>query len=197
MPTLNDTIEKPDHEQLIDRILERLHRDGQAMYGGEVISQTEHMMQTAMLAERSRAPAPLVAAALMHDIGHLLAAVSEAEDRRHQSAGSQWLAQWFSPAVSEPVRLHVDAKRYLCATDKCYFTTLSPTSVRSLALQGGPMGLDEARAFEAQPFFNEAVALRRWDDAAKVTDIQTSPLDYFRPHLAAALAATAGGFVAG
>lgn len=189
MPALNEAIETPDHERLIDQILERLRRDGRAMYGGEVISQTEHMVQTAMLAERSHAPAPLIAAALMHDIGHLLAAEPEAEDRRHQLTGARWLAQWFSPSVCEPVRLHVDAKRYLCATDKCYAATLSPASVRSLALQGGSMGLDEAQAFEAQAFFNEAVALRRWDDAAKVANIQTPPLSHFRPHLAATLLA--------
>src|SRR6185312_3352403 len=121
------------------------------------------MRQAGALAEAAGAPSPLVAAALLHDVGHLRGET----DARHGPAGAQWLSQWFGPAVTEPVRLHVAAKRYLCATEPGYFGLLSPESVRTLALQGGPMTPDQAAAFEALPNSRDAVAVRRWDDQAK------------------------------
>src|SRR5207248_2631275 len=129
--------------------------------------------------EAAGAPAPLVAAALLHDVGHLrhepqgglggirVSSPRDSTDARHGTAGAQWLSRWFGPAVTEPVRLHVAAKRYLCATEPGYFGLLSPESVRTLALQGGPMMPEQVTAFEALPCARDAVAVRRWDDEAK------------------------------
>jgi gamma-butyrobetaine dioxygenase len=123
-----------------------------------------------------------VAAALLHDIGHLL---GEAEEERHGEAGARWLSQWFGEAVTEPVRLHVPAKRYLCATEPGYLGLLSAESVRTLSLQGGPMTAGEAAAFEALPHAADAVAVRRWDDEAK--DPAVTPPEF--AHFAALLGA--------
>ena len=130
---------------------------------GEPVPIGEHMLQAGALAEAAGARGALVAAALLHDIGHLL---GEDEDR-HGEAGANWLSQWFGDAVTEPVRLHVAAKRYLCAVEPGYFGLLSAESVRTLSLQGGPMTAAEVAAFEALPFSRDAVAVRRWDDQAK------------------------------
>src|SRR5579872_3651898 len=136
---------------------------GAAEYLGEPVTIGVHMRQAAVLAERAGAPDPLVAAALLHDVGHLLGAASH----EHGGAGASWLARWFGPEVTEPVRLHVAAKRYLCATEPGYASLLSEESVRTLAAQGGPMTPDEAAAFEAHPHAAAALAVRRWDEAAK------------------------------
>ena len=128
---------------------------------GEPVPIGEHMLQAGALAEAAGAAAPLVAAALLHDIGHLRG------ESQHAEAGARWLSQWFGAAVTEPVRLHVAAKRYLCATEPGYFGRLSPESVRTLALQGGPMTPAQAASFEALPYARDAVAVRRWDDQAK------------------------------
>jgi gamma-butyrobetaine dioxygenase len=135
---------------------------GQA-YLGEPVTIGVHMRQAGALAEAAAAAAPLVAAALLHDIGHL----RQETDTRHGEAGARWLGQWFGEAVTEPVRLHVPAKRYLCATEPGYFGLLSAESVRTLSLQGGPMTAGEAAAFAALPHAVDAVAVRRWDDEAK------------------------------
>jgi len=132
---------------------------------GEPVPIGEHMLQAGALAEAVGAEGALVAAALLHDIGHLL---GEGEDEDlHGEAGANWLSQWFGDAVTEPVRLHVPAKRYLCAADAKYFGLLSAESVRTLALQGGPMTAAEVTTFEALPYYRDAVSVRRWDDQAK------------------------------
>ena len=131
---------------------------------GEPVPIGEHMLQAGALAEAAGAPDALVAAALLHDVGHLL---GESREDRHGEVGGRWLGQWFGGAVTEPVRLHVPAKRYLCAADAGYLGLLSAESVRTLALQGGPMSAAEVRAFEALPHAPDAVAVRRWDDQAK------------------------------
>jgi gamma-butyrobetaine dioxygenase len=164
---------------------------GEAAYFGEAVSQTAHALQSAHLAERAGAEDTLVAAALLHDVGHLLHGLPEdvAErgiDGRHEQGGADWLARHFGPAVSEPVRLHVAAKRYLCAVEPAYLTGLSPASRRSLALQGGPFDAAGVRAFEAEPYFRDAVRLRRWDDEAKVSGLAVPGLDHYRGRLAAA-----------
>jgi gamma-butyrobetaine dioxygenase len=148
---------------------------------GEPVSISEHMLQAGELAEASGAEATLVAAALLHDVGHLL---GEPEDR-HGEAGARWLSQWFGAAVTEPVRLHVPAKRYLCAADADYFALLSAESVRTLSLQGGPMTTAEVAAFEALPFSRDAVAVRRWDDQAKDPSVTPSRFAHFVPLLEA------------
>jgi predicted HD phosphohydrolase len=123
--------------------------------------------------------APLVAAALLHDVGHLRGET----DARHGTGGAHWLSQWFGPAVTEPVRLHVAAKRYLCAAEPGYSGLLSPESVRTLAVQGGPMTPEQAAAFEALPYARDAVAVRRWDDEAKDPEVTPPGFDHFKPLL--------------
>ena len=154
---------------------------GVAQYGREAVSQTEHALQCAALAEAEEADNALIAAALLHDIGHLLAKHGDDADTNdmHESIGWGFLKDNFGPEVSEPVRLHVEAKRYLCAVDSDYFGILSPASVRSLELQGGRHSPAEALAFERTKFHDDAVNLRRWDDRAKVPNLKTRALaDY-------------------
>jgi phosphonate degradation associated HDIG domain protein len=174
-----------------DEILALYAKRGGATYG-EGVTQSEHALQSAWLAEKSGAAPELVVAALLHDIGHLLHDLPEdiAErgiDTRHESLASAWLSKHFSPAVTEPVRLHVDAKRWLCAVEPGYFDTLSEASKLSLKLQGGPMSEEESAAFAALPRSAEAAELRRWDDAAKEIGLKTPDFEHFRPHLESAL----------
>lgn len=155
---------------------------------GEELTQLEHALQTALAAERADAPPALVTAALLHDLGHLLhrdaaGAYAARTDDRHEALGARALAGHFGAAVVRPVALHVQAKRYLCAVDPGYAAHLSEASTVTLAMQGGPMSPAEAAAFEADPHAEQALALRRWDEAAKVPGLETPPLAYFR-HLA-------------
>ena len=184
----------------IDRILEILAVGGGEVYFGEPVTQLEHALQTAALADREGAPDTLVVAALLHDIGHLLPgqrqvpgqrhATSEpGTDAKHERAAARWLALSFGRAVTEPIRLHVVAKRYLCALDPSYTRLLSPASLESLAHQGGPMTRAQAAVFEQTPWMHDALALRRWDDAAKVPGASVPGLDHYRTHIARLLAA--------
>lgn len=170
-----------------------LFRDrGDSNYGGEAVTQREHALQAAMFARRTGAPDALVAAALLHDVGHLLHHLPEdapdhGTDDSHEALAAEWLARHFAPEVVGPVRLHVAAKRYLCAADPSYRGMLSAPSLRSLELQGGPMSPDECGAFEASPHFDAAVRLRRWDEAAKVAGLPTPTVEEFVPALRASL----------
>lgn len=165
--------------------------EGAQTYLGEEVSLATHMLQAAALAERAGARDQLVAAALLHDVGHFETiggrATAEARpdpvDYRHQDTGANWLAQWFTVEITEPVRLHVLAKRYLCTVDPRYFGELSPASVHTLSLQGGPLTESEARAFERLTYGSDAVAVRRWDEAAKDPAAATPPFAHFRPLL--------------
>ena len=148
---------------------------------GEPVPIGEHMLQAGALAEAAGAEDPLVAAALLHDVGHLFGA----DEDRHGESGARWLSQWFGDAVTEPVRLHVPAKRYLCAADTDYFELLSAESARTLSLQGGPMSAAEAAAFEALPHARDAVAVRRWDDLAKDPAVTPPRFAHFVPLLGA------------
>lgn len=171
----------------------RLFRErGGSQYGGEAVTQQEHALQAAFFAEREQADATLIAAALLHDVGHLLHSLpddapEQGVDDRHEALAAHWLSQRFGPAVVEPVRLHVAAKRYLCATDPDYLRQLSPPSTLSLKLQGGPMSDDEACEFQSHPFYAASVRLRRWDDAAKVPELVTPALEHFATYLDQAL----------
>jgi predicted HD phosphohydrolase len=134
----------------------------------------------------------------LHDVGHLLHGLPEdAADRgvdaRHEDGGAAWLAGHFGPEVAAPVRLHVAAKRYLCAVDTDYLGRLTPASLRSLELQGGPFDAAGVAAFEREPFHREAVRLRRWDDAAKVPGLPVPGLDHYRARVAAAVLRREGG----
>jgi [1-hydroxy-2-(trimethylamino)ethyl]phosphonate dioxygenase len=165
---------------------------GNAAYFGEAVTQTEHALQTAHLAEIAGASDSLVVAALLHDLGHLLHGLPEtiAEQRvdaRHENGGAAWLARYFGPAVVEPIGLHVAAKRYLCAVEPTYFDQLSPASRKSLELQGGPFASADVRAFECRPYYADAVALRRWDDQAKVPGLDVPGLKHYRQRIEDAL----------
>jgi len=172
----------------IDRIAELFAGEGLRSYLGEQVSIAVHMLQAGALAEHGGAARSLVAAALLHDVGHFeaigrrqtLAQQPEAIDYKHQETGSAWLAQWFPSEVTEPVRLHVVAKRYLCAVEPDYLARLSPASVHTLALQGGPLTEAEARAFARLPHAQAAVSVRRWDDEAKDPALPTPTFDHFR-----------------
>jgi gamma-butyrobetaine dioxygenase len=147
---------------------------------------TQHGLQAAHFARAADAPEPLVLAALLHDIGHLIEAVPDRiedwqHDAAHEDSGSRWLERYFGPEVCGPVRLHVAAKRCLCATDPQYIQQLSPASVLTLKLQGGPMSADEVAAFQQQRGWREALRLRRWDDAGKVAGLTTVDLEAYRP----------------
>jgi gamma-butyrobetaine dioxygenase len=158
---------------------------GAGDYLGEEVTMGVHMRQAAALAEMAGADGALVAAALLHDIGHL----RHESDSRHGAAGALWLSQWFGAAVTEPVRLHVTAKRYLCATEPGYFERLSAESVRTLSLQGGAMDAGEVAAFGAQPYAQDAVAVRRWDDEAKDPAVIPPEFAHFEPLLASLIRA--------
>jgi phosphonate degradation associated HDIG domain protein len=189
---LNSSGEARLKTNVIERLLQLLRERGHAQYSGEAISQQEHALQAAQLAEQANAEPALISAALLHDIGHLLYQGNEdcAEqgiDNQHEELASRWLAQYFPPVVAECVRLHVQAKRYLCATDENYLQQLSPASILSLELQGGPMASEEVRDFEENPFFRSAMRVRRWDDEAKTPGLETPPLEHYVPFLERAI----------
>jgi len=177
--------------------LEQIHaafaRRGHEGYG-EGVSQLDHALQCGMFAQRDGASPALVAAAFLHDIGHLLHDLPQdiadtGLDTRHESTGSAWLSRYFGPEVTEPVRLHVAAKRYLAAVEPGYFDQLSEASKLSLQLQGGPMGAEQVQAFEAHPYFEDAVRLRRWDEEGKIIGYQGPAAAYFDATLLACLEA--------
>ena len=177
---------------VVDEICELFANKGHDAYVGEPVSQLEHALQSAYHAEQSGAAEPLIVAALLHDVGHLITkhaedAADHGIDTRHEKLGQAWLAKHAGPEVTEPVRLHVAAKRYLCATDRDYLAQLSPASVQSLRLQGGPFTPAQVAEFEDNPYFQDAVALRRWDDLAKVPELPVPGLDHYRPMLARVL----------
>jgi len=146
-------------------------------YLGEAVTMAAHQLQAAARARAAGAPDTLVAAALLHDVGHLL---DGATDRGHGADGARWLGRWFGEDVTEPVRLHVVAKRYLVATEPGYGARLSPASVETLHRQGGPMDEAAAVAFARDPRARAAVALRRWDDEAKDPAAAVPPLDAYQ-----------------
>ncbi|HEY1191373.1 MAG TPA: HD domain-containing protein [Gemmata sp.] len=168
---------------------------GGAEYHGEAVTQLEHALQGAHFAEQEGQPAELIAAALLHDIGHMLHGhgedyLEQGINDKHEDLGARFLARAFGPAVTEPIRLHVPAKRYLSSgKNPAYPGILSPASVRSLELQGGPMTAEEIAAFEAEPHFTAAAKVREYDDRAKIVGFQTPPYSHFRKYLEASLRA--------
>jgi predicted HD phosphohydrolase len=151
---------------------------GAGAYFGESVSMTEHGLQAAYFAQVAAAPPALVIAALLHDVGHLVEDVPDqvddwVGDARHEEVGGRWLGARFPEEVAGPVRLHVPAKRFLCATDPGYFDLLSPASVITLKLQGGPMTAAEVALFRTERHHRQAVEVRRWDDRAKVVGLVT------------------------
>jgi phosphonate degradation associated HDIG domain protein len=163
-------------------------------YGLSAVNQLQHALQSATLAEAAGEPATLVAAALLHDVGHMIHDMGEdpakhGVDDTHEELAAAWLSAHFGPEVTEPIRMHVPAKRYLCATDQSYFSKLSEDSVRSLALQGGPMSQEEVAQFRKVPHYDAAVRLRRYDDLAKDPATVTPRFEHFLPAIDAALKA--------
>ena len=176
----------------VDKILAVYIDKGSKDYAGERINQLEHALQTAMLAEQADADASLIVASLLHDYGHLIHDVGadvfkSGIDDRHEILGAENLSAYFGEAVMMPIRMHVEAKRYLCAIDPEYLKLLSPASIWSLKLQGGPFVASNRDEFIKRPFAAEAVNLRRWDESAKIYGLQTPNLAHFRPYVEACL----------
>jgi [1-hydroxy-2-(trimethylamino)ethyl]phosphonate dioxygenase len=172
----------------LERIASLLTLKANGMYGLSAINQRQHALQAAWLAEKMGCADSLVAASLLHDIGHMVHDLGDDPAERgvddlHEERGYEFLRGWFGPAITEPVRLHVSAKRYLCAPEADYFSRLSRDSVLSLSLQGGPMSPAEVAAFEAIPQAMDAVQLRRFDEQAKASGLETPPIDHFLPYV--------------
>jgi phosphonate degradation associated HDIG domain protein len=171
----------------VNEILDLYETRGARMYGSEPVSQTEHALQCAMLAAQGGASAELIAAAFLHDVGHLLADLPHTLEREsddvHQYLPIPFLRGTFADAVLEPIRLHVDAKRYLCKVNAEYWDSLSPASKHSLELQGGVFDALSADRFLSRPFAWDAIRLRRWDDAAKIAGHAVPGLRDFEPVL--------------
>ncbi|MFJ8058171.1 phosphonate degradation HD-domain oxygenase [Streptomyces sp. NPDC096142] len=178
--------------KFVDELAGLFAGEGASAYLGEDVTMAQHMLQSAGCAEQAGAPDALVAAALLHDLGHFHGPVSGEElmqgtDNRHSHTGADRLSEWFGPEVTEPIRLHVAAKRYLCAVEPGYFDRLSPASVHTLEVQGGPMSEAEVAAYEANPYAADGVAVRRWDDEGKDPEAPTPDFGHFRPLLTALL----------
>jgi [1-hydroxy-2-(trimethylamino)ethyl]phosphonate dioxygenase len=191
------TPDAPTRETILAIIEDIFLRRGAREYLGEPVTIAEHMLQAAHLAEQRGEDEAIVVAALLHDIGHFVGAsagfsMDDVEDRHHETAGAALLEPFFPPIVTDCVRRHVAAKRYLCATEPGYLATLSAASVHSLKLQGGPMDAGEVAAFDALPHRQAIVTVRRLDDAAKLPGLATPPFAHYRPLLHRALAAQPG-----
>ena len=171
-------------DDMATRIRQLFTAAGTRPYAGEAVTQAEHGLQCAALALEEGASRQLIVAALLHDIGHMIddrdeALAASGVDAQHELGGARLLTRWFAAATTEPVRLHVQAKAYLCYADPDYFGGLSPVSKRSLRLQGGIMSEGQAKVFMTAPFSADAVRLRRWDDLAKIPGRITPPLERF------------------
>ena len=175
-------------DNVVAFIADIFKRRGAESYLGEAVSMSEHMLQGAVLAEQEGASDELVAAALLHDIGHYTSefgtlSLGDERDNYHEEAGAKVLEHFFPPVIVECVRLHVAAKRYLCATDTSYYGKLSDASKHTLSLQGGPMSKQEAAEFERNRFYKEAVRVRLWDDGGKQPGMKTPGFDHYMPLL--------------
>ena len=184
----------------VDAIAELFASAGAADYLGEPVTVATHLLQAGALAEAAGAAPAQIAAAQLHDVGHLSGAAAREDgielsgrelmagtDNNHGERGGQWLAQWFLASVTEPVRLHVAAKRYLCAAEPAYFGQLSEASVYTLSVQGGPMSDAQAREFEREPYAADAIAVRRWDDQAKDPQAAAPGFPHYRALLSGLL----------
>lgn len=172
------------HLSLADQIFNLFETRGNATYG-EDVTVLQHSLQSAHFAREAGVSEALIVAALLHDIGHLIHTEGEdiAErgvDAEHEDIGDEWLSAHFPAEITEPARLHVAAKRYLCAVNSAYLSELSEASVLSLSLQGGPMTLEEQASFEKEPFFQDALTLRKFDDLGKEPSLEVAPLESYR-----------------
>lgn len=179
MSTIN-----PSQADFMALLADIFYRKGSNSYLGEPVTMSEHMLQCAAQAEQAEESDAVVTACFLHDIGHYVQEFPEEYirlelDNRHERAGADLLEQFFPMQVTEPVRWHVQAKRYLCTQEDSYFQDLSDASVQSLAWQGGPLSADEARSFEDNPHLDSIIRVRRYDDAAKVPGVKTPPISHF------------------
>ena len=182
---------QPNHHtatDIVDYLASLFESQGDQEYLGEQVSMATHMLQAALFAERQNASDAEIAAALLHDVGHFAndidASVSEhGVDAHHEDAGADFLAKFFPPEVVEPIRQHVATKRYLCAVDPRYFDRLSPASVHTLNLQGGPMSATEVDEFEKNPHLQACIRVRKWDEAGKDPALAHPTFDHYVPLL--------------
>jgi phosphonate degradation associated HDIG domain protein len=177
------------HLNSVDEVFALLKEGGGEAYFGEPVTVLEHCLQAAWFVQREPADDALIAAAVLHDLGHLLHtdgedAATRGLDTQHEELGVAALADHLPASVLDPIRMHVAAKRYLCSAEADYLAELSPSSLESLALQGGPMSAPESAAFLALPHAREALQLRRADDAAKVAGLEVPPLNTYRAVIA-------------
>lgn len=177
----------------VESLIDLLNTRGGAAYFGEPVSILEHSLQAAHSAELAGAGDAGISAALLHDVGHMLHGLDEeiasrGQDGMHEEIAANYLSRWFGEDVTTPIRLHVPAKRFLCWREPGYLEQLSPASIESLALQGGPMNDEQAAAFLRNPYANAAIALRRWDDEAKVVGLHVPNAAYYLPMLRTAAA---------
>ena len=161
-------------------------RRGGEEYLGEPVTMAEHMLQGATIAEKNGQSEIIIVSALLHDVGHFTSefgmfSMEDTKDRFHEDAGAEILQDFFPTLVTDCVRYHVAAKRYLCATRPSYFDRLSQASVHSLNLQGGPMNDDEVKKFEKNPNLKDIIAVRFLDEAGKHADMETPPFAHFAP----------------
>lgn len=173
-------------ETIVGFIGDIFTRRGAESYLGEQVTMSQHMLQAAQLAEQAGASETIVVAALLHDVGHYTNefpddALAQGTDNLHEEAGARVLAPFFPDTVTDCIRHHVAAKRYLCATDPGYFAQLSPASVHTLNLQGGPMDGTEVTAFQAEPNLDAILQVRIWDDEGKDPSITTPDFDHYAP----------------
>lgn len=184
---------KPDFSKLssaniVAFLADIFERRGAESYLGEQVTMSEHMLQGAQLAEDANAGDELIAAALLHDIGHYTNefpddALAQGINNHHDEAGAAVLAPFFPKVVTDCVRCHVAAKRYLCATDPGYFGRLSPASVHTLNLQGGPMNDVEVENFRQNDHLDAIIQVRIWDEEGKVPGKTTPPFAHYAPML--------------
>ena len=169
--------------KIVEEIINK-YQNNNSLYIGEKVTMTEHMIQTAMLAEENHSPESLICACLLHDYGHFILEdpdhlVSKSIDGKHEDIGFNFLNNFFRPEVVEPIRLHVQAKRYLCR-EKSYWNALSNASKVSLKLQGDVMNDDEAKKFVSLKFHNNAILLRKYDDEGKIPNAKMKKIEEYR-----------------
>ena len=173
-------------KNVVELIEDIFLRRGAESYLGEQVTMAQHMLQAAQCAEEAGADITQIVAALLHDIGHYKNEIPESSlakgvNNFHEEAGANFLEEYFPASVVEPIRQHVEAKRYLCAVRPEYFMRLSPASINTLNLQGGPMNEKEIREFEKNDYLEQCVNLRYWDEKAKDPERKCASFSYYRP----------------
>jgi len=170
-------MEPPPVSGSLEGVFALFEEHGQLVDPGDGVTQLSHALQSAALAREECAGDALIAACLLHDVGHMLEGVG---GEHHERTGAAWLSRFLPSEVTEPIRLHAEAKRFLLAKEPDYAEHLAEASLQSLEFQGGPMSEEEASRFEAHPHHDAAVALRRIDDRAKDPDASSAPLESWR-----------------